>query len=252
MKRHFLLFFIILFFSVNAFTQTDRVKKHNLGIESGFFHCSIKDDLASPVTYKGNGFPVSVSYSYNGIKNRHLLEFSYIFHNLDSKISGSFGDHFGNLFALKGRYGYFRFKRRMFNNRGSLFCGLNLDGSYFKKEYYYFSGVSEIFRELIFSLSPSIFLEYGIKDTQILTVQFSVPVLACVMRPGYSGKMDFNPDITSLHKYLRFENNFSYEFVLSKFLNLKFKYYFMYYKYPDPQKVRTSMDYISVEILYKI
>lgn len=252
MKRFYFIFFIIFYFSGFVFTQISSEKKHKLGIESGLFHCRIKDDLASPVTYSGSGFPARISYGYYGVQSIHYLEFSYIFHDINSKLSGHFGDHYGNLLLLQGKYGFVRFRKKYFDNRARLYLGLNLDCLYAKKEYYYFSGINEIFRELTFSISPSIYVKYGLKNKQYLTFQFSIPVLTCIMRPSYSGKMDFTPFFTSVNKYLGFESSAAYEFVLTKSFNIRIQYYFMYYRYPDPRIIRTSMDYLSLKILYKI
>jgi hypothetical protein len=75
--RVFYFFLIILISFHTLLAQTARPKKNFIGLHTGALSSSIKDELASPLTYKGSGAPIQLSYRYMGNRNRHSVSLSY-------------------------------------------------------------------------------------------------------------------------------------------------------------------------------
>jgi hypothetical protein len=76
-KSRLCICFIILISLQTLHAQTYRPKKNYIGLHTGVLSSSIKDELASPLTYKGSGAPMQLSYRFMGNKNRHSVSLSY-------------------------------------------------------------------------------------------------------------------------------------------------------------------------------
>lgn len=76
-KSRLCISFIILISLQTLHAQTYRPKKNYIGLHTGALSSSIKDELASPLTYKGSGAPIQLSYRFMGNRNRHSVYLSY-------------------------------------------------------------------------------------------------------------------------------------------------------------------------------
>lgn len=251
MKRIFLVIFLNIIFFNYAFAETSKLKKHHIGISLGLSFYKIKDEMASPLAYKGSGIPIQISYRYRGIKSRHNICLSYTKSKLSPKTSFYFGQHFMEHYHINLKYGYHRFFTSLLKNKVKLFLGGIWNNNVSVREHFYYWDQSEIYGDAVSSLDLSLLSEFKMSEKNRIIYQISIPIVAFVLRPGYSRMFPLTTDLTSIHRFIRFKNQLSYERSLSPFFSIRFKYNFIYYQYPDPQKIKLGMDHFSVEILYK-
>jgi len=251
MKRIFFIILLNIIFFNYAFAETFKLKKHHIGISSGLSFYKVKDEIASPMAYNGSGIPIQLSYRYRGIKNRHNICLSYTKSKLSPSTSFSYGQHNIEHYHINLKYGYHRFFTSLLKNKVKLFLGGIWNTNASLRKHLYDRNQSEPFGDVVSSLDLSFLSEFKMGEKNRIIDEISIPIIAFVLRPGYSGKFPLTTDLTSIHRFIRFKNQLSYERSLSPFFNIRFKYNFIYYQYPNPQKIKLGMDHFSIEILYK-
>jgi len=246
-------FFLILLISFHTLlAQPDRPKKNFIGLHTGALSSSIKDELASPLTYKGSGAPIQLSYRFMGNKNRHSVSLSYSRSKLFPTAELPYGQHSLDHFQFDLAYSYHRFLASLFRDRVKLYLGGVWDNHVSVRELYYIWNMSEIYGELVSSLDISPLLEFKMSKKNQITCQLALPVMALVIRSPYAQKGIVIPKITTLDRFIRFKNSLVLEHTLSRFFNIRFKYQYIYYRYPEPQRVQSGTDHFMVELVFKL
>jgi len=87
MRREVYFFLLIILFAQVLSAQSSSGKSHRVGIGLGYASYRNKDDLASPLTYRGWGVPVQLSYQYRGNQNVHDVFLSFGKSELQSSVS---------------------------------------------------------------------------------------------------------------------------------------------------------------------
>lgn len=244
--------FIILISLQTLMAQTNRPKKNYIGLHTGTLSSSIKDELASPLTYKGSGAAIQLSYRFMGNKNRHSVSLSYSKSKLYPAADLPYGKHSQSHFQRDLTYGYHHYLASLFRDRVKLYLGGVWDNHFSTRELFYIWNQSEIYSERIFSLDISAILEFTISEKNQLAYQLSLPIVAFILRPPYAGKGPLIPKITTMNRFVRFKNSLVLEHTLSRYFNIRLKYQYIYYQYPEPQRVQSGMDHFIVEIVFKL
>jgi hypothetical protein len=136
---------LILLISLQTLlAQPDRPKKNYIGLHTGALLSSIKDELASPLTYKGSGAPIQLSYCFMGNKNRHSVYLSYSKSKLYPSAELPFGQHSLDHFQVDLAYGYHHYLASLFRDRVKLYLGGLWDNHVSVRELYYIWNTSEI------------------------------------------------------------------------------------------------------------
>jgi len=200
-------FYIPLFILISFHTllaQTARPKKNSIGFHTGVLSSSVKDELASSLTYKGSGAPIQLSYRFMGNKNRHSVSLSYSKSKLFPTAELPYGQHSLDHFQFDLAYSYHRFLASLFRDRVKLYLGGVWDNHVSARELYYIWDMSEIYGELISSLDISPLLEFKMSKKNQLTYQLALPVMALVIRSPYAQKGIVIPKITTVYPVQEF------------------------------------------------
>lgn len=251
-KSRLCICFIILISLQTLHAQTYRPKKNYIGVHTGVLSSSIKDELASPLTYKGSGAPIRLSYRFMGNKNRHSVYLSYSKLKLSPSAALPYGQHSLDHFQFDLAYGYHHYLASLFRDRVMLYLGGVWDNHVSVRKLYYIWDSFEVSGDLISSLDISAILEFKISKKSKLAYQLSLPIVAFIIRPPYTGKGPVIPKITTLDRFVRFKNSLVLEHTLSRYFNVRLMYMYIYYRYPEPQRVQLGMDHFIVEIVFKL
>ena len=78
----------------NSFSQEDSAivsfeSQHLLTLSSGVSLHSVRDEMMSPLIYRGTQIPIEFSYRYRGLSNRHTFLFYYDNSELNSSITSN-------------------------------------------------------------------------------------------------------------------------------------------------------------------
>lgn len=252
MNRILYVCLVILFPLQVLLAQPERPKKNSIGFYTGAQLSSIRDELASPLTYEGSGVPLQLSYRFRGNKNRHSVYLSYSKSKLYPSAELPYGQHSLDHYQFDLAYSYHHYLTSLFREKVKIFLGGAWDNHVSVRELYYVWNQSEIYGELISSLDVSPLLELKMGKKSLLTYQVTLPVVALVIRPPYAGKGLVIPKITTLDRFVRFKNSLELEHALSRFFYVRLKYQYIYYHYPEPQRVQSGMDHFMVEIVFKL
>lgn len=226
-------------------------RKNRISLHTGLFSTSIRDELGSPLTYKGSGIPLYLSYRFAGSRNRHTAALLYSRNQLTPNRYFSVGSHNMQHSRFSFSYGYHHFLMPVFKNRGKVFLGVIWDTHISLRELGYIWNFSNSFGDRISSLDASFFLETRLGRNYRLSFQLDFPLLAVMGRTSYNQR-DVETEVVTFNRFLRLKNSFSLERILSPRFNVRFEYRFYYYRYPEPFPVYSAGDHYLVGLTIKL
>ena len=259
MKPIFALFLLLTNFSLLQSQNPDssknvRINDFSASIGLSDFH--IRDERASPLTFRGQGIMFNVSYGRTGENHKHLLDFLI---NTDM-LNSDFGEYYS--FGIRGyaRYNYYyrvvNSNRR--DNRFNIFIGGGLStflncSFFFEKSY-----PEQVSNNLantwyfVHSIEISVLMDYKYKGKNIFELRLFQPLVSNISRPPYSIAWS-TPNSTGLFnlignnsffwEYSNIQLKLMYQRLINEWLNLSFDYYFQYSSYPQPRQLNFYSNY---------
>lgn len=205
-------------------------KKHRISIDAGLANYTNRDDLTSPLLYKGYDKTIAFSYTYKGKKNWHWVQVHIMTGEIQTSSLRNLAEHYyGQL-----QYGY---ARLLSGGSRTFWVGGSWGNMGSVRRYSPFSGTILRQRKEITATTLNINLLYELlsEKRQRLVLSLSSPVLSYLERDGYViGSL--NHQLTSLNSYQRFQFSSLYERPLSAYFKLRLTYWFLYQRYSQPRK----------------
>lgn len=251
MKRAFLLFPLLFMFFEPLQALPDRPKKNMIGLQTGALSSLVKDELASPLRYKGSGSVVQLTYHHEGLRGRHSFRLSYSKFDLQPTAELSFGRHFLNNVQAAASYGYHRYAGSFFGDRLKLYLGGVWDNHASSRELYYLNNMSETSWEFFSSLNVSPLLEWRLSSKLRFVHESAVSLAAFVERPPYGMKGIVNRRVVTLGRFIRLKNHLTMEHELSPRILARLTYAYSFYRYPEPQTVKSGADLYMAALAYR-
>lgn len=226
--------------------------KHSIGIYSGYGTNLIRDDLASPLLYKGANSPLFFEYDFTTNKGGHSIAFSFGGTKLRSSVSNEIGSsnaNYADNFNAFLSYSYRRdadiFQHQ--NIKSSLgFTFLSV----FNYRSLHLGNSSTIpFFEQVNSLGASFLIKknVGLKKLDFACLKINLPFIAYVTLnnrynavvgrslnsynsdKGIFGQVIRNGEFVSFNKLFEFQTELSYNKFLTDNLALKIEHQLHYY-----------------------
>lgn len=215
-------------------TVLDAEKKHRFGVDMGLANYTNRDDLASPLLYKGHQKVFDLSYAYKGNKNWHWIRIGIMAGELRTSSHRSSADHYyGQL-----QYGYARLLSGDSRANMILWLGGSWDNMVSARYYSFtpsnYSGTPT--GTAVSTLNIVLLHELLSLKKQSIIFSLSVPVVGYLLRNGYAVKIYMGGVMTSLSNYQRFRFSSRYESTLSGHFKLRLSYWFIYNRYSQPRK----------------
>jgi hypothetical protein len=149
--------------------------KHYFSIGTGYSKHVVRDDIISPLTYRGATAPLSLTYRYWGRKNRHMVDMYYDNFKLNSSAPYNSVSYAEN---TKIQIAY-AFNRRI-DNSNNINTKLYLGGRFLTMlnlgDYYFVSYINHAAPEAIASLGINLFVEKYTKGKNIGYMYFNIGV----------------------------------------------------------------------------
>ena len=207
-------------------------KKHRISIDAGLANYTNRDDLASPLLYKGYDKTIAFSYTYKGKKNWHWVQIRIITGELKTSSLRNFADHYyGQL-----QYGYAHLMSGRTNTNMTFLVGGSWDNIASVRRYSFFPSLLRQSKGIAAStLNINLLCELSFLKKQRVIFLSSAPVLSYLERNGYVVGNTIH-QLTSLNNYQRFQFSSLYERPLSAYFKLRLTYWFLYQRYSQPQK----------------
>jgi hypothetical protein len=246
-----LTFFYLLLCS-NVFGQDSLTFKtqHFIALQSGYSRHIVRDDIISPIVYKGSQIPILLNYQLLAKKGQHSLSLYYDYLKLTSSISiktpyEAFYTKNYNAFI---EYSYNRKLHTFMSWNTSLFAGagikslLNFRDHYFSNFTHYYSG------EFIWSLDISFLIikRFASFNNNNISFRYSMSIFAYDLlnylynanvaktlstEANHNSSFDLinTNRLVTINKYFEFQTELTYVKFINKYLGLELKHYFQYY-----------------------
>lgn len=241
----------------NGQDSIPKKSNHLFGIYTGFSHHIIRDEVASPLIYRGTQAPFVLTYRTIRSISRQMVNF-YIDHlELSSSITDKSGYylHYADNINASLDYTYLRKAFTITKMNTDCFLGLKLSSLLNYRNFHYYKDNSIVFAEQLNSIGINFQMEkkLGIKKDDELRFNINVPFVAYViLNDRYNAivseifnKIDFSDnvfwnifthgDVVTFNKLIEYQTEISYTMFLSRRMGLEFQhrlhfYYFSHYK----------------------
>lgn len=230
---------------------------HFFGIHTGYSRHIIRDDVASPLIYKGAQAPFVFTYNNIGSKSRQTFTFYVDNLELNSSITNksSYYLHYADNLNVLLAYSCNRKAFSIDPIHVDCFLGIKLSSILNYRNFHYFKDYNILFAEQINSIGINLIMEKKIEAAKEDYFRFSlnVPFVAyAILNNRYNAvvsetfdKIDFsknvawqaftNGEVVSINKLAAFQTELSYTKFITKHLGIELGhrlnfYYFSHYK----------------------
>ncbi len=246
MNKIGLLLFLQLGLWTTSFSQILATKQ--IGLGTGLSFNSLKSDLISPYTHKGNSVPLQLYFRLGREVSRHHVQLQYAEYNLSSSSGGlSTSDQRGYL-----QYAYHR-KLKNFKNNVTLFGGAVFLGNGSLRDNLINNKATGNNQtgELTFSLSPSLLLEWSVKRSYF-SFQGWFSVLNLTVQPGYALSYPEQTNWLSLGSYAEVNSRLSYSKYVSNRFDFRIDYQFSFTRLSNYESIGYVSNQVVTSLVYKI
>ena len=223
--------FILLIINLLALHSTVVAqKKHRISVDVGLANYTNRDDLASPLLYKGRQKTYRLSYTYKGMKTWHWVRVGIMTGELKTSSFRSSADHY----YARIQYGY----ARLLGPRANMtfWLGGSWDNLLSARDYSFMESVGTT-GTAASTLNVALLCELLFFKKQRVVLALSAPVLGYLVRNGYAvTPLEITNRLTTLNSYQRGRFSSLYEHTLSAHLKLRLTYWFIYQRFSHPRK----------------
>jgi len=262
--RLIVVIFLILSYGHISFSQ-DSSKiisfepQYLITLSSGISLHTVRDEMMSPLLYRGTQAPLAFLYQFRGIENRHTVVFYYDNTELNSSITQIINEravsHYIMNLNLNFEYS-FSTKAAVFEDlRTTLFLGARLSSILNVREHYFIQGKSQTSGEQMTGLGIHLLTETAIqqKSNNYLRVEVNIPCISYVLLSGFYNAIvkekynDMDPDqnivwqilkkgdFVSFNKLFEMQADVSYIFFNSNHIAFDLQYRLLYYSFVQYQ-----------------
>lgn len=241
----------------NLYSQADSTIKsfesqHMITFSSGVGLNSVRDEIISPLIYRGSKIPLVISYRYRGLSNRHTVLFHYDNNDLTSSITNSSASsHFVKNQYLNLEYSYAFNVAEIKNYNTVLFLGAKFSSLLNMRNHYFEQDKSHISAEQITGLGIYFLTETRLQkeSNNYLSAEINIPFISyALLTDRYNANVsekfdDLNPeentlwqlfkrgDIISFNKLFEIQADISYNIIITNSIGLGLYYRFQYYSF---------------------
>jgi hypothetical protein len=225
--------------------------KHSIGIYSGYSRSFIRDDVASPLLYRGANSPFLFEYDYNTSKGRHSIAFFIGSSELRSSVANKIVSYtnYADNFNASISYSYRKDANVFQHHDIKSYLGFTFL-SVFNYRSLHFENSSTIpFFEQLNSLGANFLIEkkVGLKKIDFASFKINLPFVAYVTLnnrynavvgrslnsydsdKGIFGQVISNGEFVTFNKLFEFQTELSYNKFLTEHLGLKIEYQLQFY-----------------------
>ena len=226
---------------------------HLFGIHTGYSSHILRDDVASPLIYKGAQAPVEFTYRKIGSKFQHTITFNIDNLELHSSITDKSGFylHYADNLNVSLDYACNRKAFAINPIKTDCFLGVKILSVLNARNFHYSNDNSIFFAEQLNSLGFNFLLEKKLcpSERDFFRFNINVPLISFViLNNRYNSvvsetfnKIDFNKnvlwqvftygDVVSLNKLLEYQTELSYSRFLTKHVGFEFKHRLHFYSF---------------------
>jgi hypothetical protein len=240
--------------SATAFTP-----QHLFTLSTGITAHSIRDEMMSPLRYRGTQAPLALSYRFRGSEHRHTVLLSYDNTELHSSITKTSNDaavsHYINNLHLNVEYS-FSTRAAVFENLNTTcFVGGRLTSTLNLRNHVFLQDKNHMSAEQMTGLGIHVLTETVLQQesNNLLRVEINIPCISYVLlanryNANVSEKLDNvdfeqsllwqlfkNGDVVTFNKLLEVQADVSYVYYVSNAIGFDLQYRLLYYSFAQYQ-----------------
>jgi hypothetical protein len=240
---------------------TSGQSQHLVTLSSGISTHTVRDEMMSPLLYRGTQVPMTLSYRFRGSENRHTLLLSYESTELHSSITRTVKDvaitHYINNLHLNCEYS-FSTKAAVFENLNTTcFLGARLSGILNLRNHYFQNANKLMSAEQMTGLGIHLLTETALQQDSenSLRVEINIPCVSYVLlsdRYNANVSEDFDDidvdqsillqlftkgHIVTFDKLFEVQADVSYMFFVGNHIGFDLQYRLLYYSFAQYQDV---------------
>ena len=249
------------FFSQEVSTMASSESQNLFTLSSGISFHTVRDEMMSPLMYRGTHIPIEFSYRFSGLSNRHTLLFYYDNGELNSSITNRTREsHYIKNLNLNFEYS-FATKVRVFEDfNTTCFLGARFSSMLNMRNHYFIQGISHASAEQMTGLGVYLLTETSFQNASnnFLSIEINIPFISyALLTNRYNAYVsekfdDLNfeqnilwqifkrGDIVSFNKLFEIQADISYNIFVSNNIGFGLRYRFHYYSFVQFQSLLHS------------
>jgi len=273
--------FLILLFSSTTFTlfaqdTLSSLRKNHIYVGSGYSKHIVKDEIISPLIYKGYKLPIWIKYKRYGNKYLHNISLFYNRVGLESSITNKDNYYSHNTDNINAYFAYGIEKKihSIKNINLDIYLGAKFKSYINYRDHSYMSNIHSIIAEQNSSLDLNTkFMKVYNTQGDFISYNFNFPIIAYILMPdmynanvskhiynvnaseGMALQYLRNGDFVSLNKFLEFQSELHAIKSIHKNIAIGLTHYLHYYslkKHPDNQPVKYVNIQFTLDLIIKL
>jgi hypothetical protein len=268
-----------LSFSQESLPITSVESQHLLTLSSGISSHTVRDEMMSPLMYRGTQMPLAFTYRYRGLVNRHTVLLYFDNTELNSSITRSTNDvavsHYINNLHLTFEYS-FSTRAAVFDNLNTTcFVGARLSSILNLRNHFFLPDKNHMSAEQMTGLGIHVLTETVLQQEShnVLRVEMNIPFISYVLltnryNANVSEKLDnidFDQsilwqlfkkgDVVTFNKLFEVQADVSYIYFVSNSIGVDLQYRLLYYsfaQYQDQFHARVLTNQILLGVTVKL
>ncbi|MCX6151422.1 MAG: hypothetical protein NTX22_12900 [Ignavibacteriales bacterium] len=256
----------IAFGYTNSFSQEVSTKilfetQHLFTLSSGMSLHTVRDEMMSPLIYRGTQIPIEFSYRFRGLSNRHTFLFYYDNSELNSSITNKTkASHYIKNLNLNFEYSFATQVKAFEDFNTTCFLGSRLTSILNLRTHYFMQDKSHTSAEQMTGLGIYLLTETSFQDesNNFLRVEINIPCISYALlsnryNANVSEKFDdlnFEQSILwqlfkkgnfiSFTKLFEIQADISYNIYVSNYIGFGIQYRFQYYSFEQYESLSSS------------
>lgn len=221
-------------------------------LSTGMSLHSVRDEMMSPLIYRGTQIPIEFSYRYLGLSNRHTILLCYDDTDLNSSITNRTKElHYIKNLNLNFEYSFSTKIAALEGFSTTCFLGARLSSMLNMRNHYFMQGKSHTSAEQMNSLGIYLLTETSLQNASnnFLSVEINIPFISyALLNNRYNANVsekfdDLNfgqnilwqvfkkGDLITFDKLFEIQADISYKIFVSNYIGFDFQYRFQYYSF---------------------
>jgi hypothetical protein len=235
--------------------------QHLFTLSSGMSLHTVRDEMMSPLMYRGTQIPIEFSYRFRGLSNRHTILFYYDNSELNSSITNkSRASHYINNLNLNFEYSIATKITAIEDYNTTCFLGARLSSMLNLRTHYFSQDKSHASAEQMTSLGIYLLAESFIQkeSNNFLRVEINIPFISyALLNNRYNANVSEEFDdidveknilwqlfkkgnFISFNKLFEIQADISYNIFVSSHIGFDLRYRFQYYSFAQYQSLLHS------------
>lgn len=248
-------------FSQEPTTNISFEPQHLLTLSSGVSSHAARDEMMSPLLYRGTQIPLAFSYRFRGMENRHTALFYFDNTELNSSITKVMNDvpvsHYAKNLNLNFEYSLAQKVTTLENCNTTGFLGVRLSSILNLRNYYVLQDKNHMSAEQMTGLGICLLTETSFQNesNNFLRVEINIPCISYVLltdryNANVSEKfddVDFEEgllwqlfkkgDFVTFNRLVEVQADVSYAYFVSNHIAFDLQYRLLYYSFAQYQEL---------------